>query len=79
MRDKVISLTGGPEIFTPEVMEMLDKNRKECGLEPIIWDRLTSFLREGEPCTHPGCLKHVTHPCEGCGRVGGRSMTSGER
>jgi hypothetical protein len=32
-----------------------------------------SGIREGEPCDHPGCLKHLTHPCEGCGRVGGRS------
>jgi len=30
-------------------------------------------LRDGEPCTHPGCLSHLTHPCEGCGRVGGVS------
>ncbi len=28
-------------------------------------------VREGEPCPHPGCLSHRTHPCEGCGRVGG--------
>lgn len=27
----------------------------------------------GEPCDHPGCLSHVTHPCEGCGRVAGKS------
>lgn len=20
----------------------------------------------------PGCLHHLTHPCEGCGRIGGR-------
>lgn len=26
---------------------------------------------EGEPCS-PGCLSHVTHPCENCGRVAGR-------
>lgn len=26
----------------------------------------------GPPCGHPGCLSHVTHPCEGCGRVAGR-------
>ncbi len=24
------------------------------------------------PCEHPGCLRHVSHPCEGCGRTGGR-------
>jgi hypothetical protein len=32
-------------------------------------------LRDGEPCSHPGCLRHLTHPCEGCGRVGGRSVS----
>src|ERR1019366_5691030 len=24
--------------------------------------------RDGEPCKHKGCLSHITHPCEGCGR-----------
>ena len=32
-----------------------------------------ALLRDGEPCTHPGCLSHLTHLCDGCGRVGGRS------
>lgn len=22
-----------------------------------------------EPCSHPGCKSHVSHPCEGCGRM----------
>jgi hypothetical protein len=26
---------------------------------------------DGEPCGHPGCLHHATHPCEGCGRIAG--------
>lgn len=30
------------------------------------------IVLEGEPCSHPGCLNHRTHPCEGCGRIGGR-------
>lgn len=30
------------------------------------------YLVDGEACgLHVGCLAHVTHPCEGCGRVGG--------
>jgi len=29
-------------------------------------------LKDGEPCEHKGCLNHVTHPCEVCGRVAGR-------
>ncbi len=27
--------------------------------------------KDGEPCSHTGCLHHVTHPCEGCGRIAG--------
>ena len=34
--------------------------------------RKVAALRDGEPCGHPGCLSHVSHPCEGCGRVAGR-------
>lgn len=29
-------------------------------------------LRDGEPCSHPGCLSYVTEPCEGCHRIAGR-------
>ena len=34
---------------------------------------LESNLVDGVPCDHPGCLHHISHPCEGCGRVGGIS------
>lgn len=30
--------------------------------------------KDGEPCSHRGCLNHISHPCEGCGRIGGRTM-----
>ena len=30
-----------------------------------------SVYADGVPCNHPGCLSHVSHPCEGCGRVSG--------
>jgi len=29
-------------------------------------------VQEGEPCAHPGCLQHRSHPCEVCHRVGGK-------
>lgn len=35
--------------------------------------RVGRILKDGEPCSHPGCLSHRSHPCEGCGRVGGQS------
>lgn len=28
-------------------------------------------LKDGVPCSHKGCLSHISHPCEGCGRVWG--------
>lgn len=33
---------------------------------------LAPFLkyRNGEPCNHRGCQHHISHPCEGCGRIG---------
>ena len=37
-----------------------------------IPDKWPWELTEGEPCGHPGCLSHITHPCEGCGRIRGR-------
>lgn len=28
-------------------------------------------FKPGVPCSHPGCLNHISHPCEGCGRING--------
>lgn len=28
--------------------------------------------KDGEPCPHPGCRNHFSHPCEVCGRVGAK-------
>jgi len=32
-------------------------------------------LFDYQPCDHPGCLSHVSHPCEGCGRIAGRASS----
>ncbi len=32
-------------------------------------------LKDGEPCSHKGCLNHIKTPCEKCGRIGGQRMT----
>ncbi len=34
--------------------------RRRAGMLPIT--------KDWEPCNHPGCRNHVSHPCEGCGR-----------
>ena len=31
-----------------------------------------SHYKDGDPCNHPGCLNHVEHPCEKCGRTQAR-------
>ena len=31
----------------------------------------SSELPAHQPCGHRGCLSHVTHPCEKCGRIAG--------
>ena len=40
--------------------------------EMIFPQQHNQNLPDGVPCGHPGCLKHISHPCEGCGRIGGR-------
>lgn len=35
---------------------------------------LQTVYKDGEPCDHPGCSQHVTHPCEGCGRIMGKEQ-----
>jgi hypothetical protein len=29
---------------------------------------------DGEECNHAGCRNHISHPCEGCGRIGARGV-----
>ena len=53
----------------------------EESIRGLGWVRPQDFtvngkLKDGVPCDHKGCLNHVTHPCEGCGRVGGRSKSN---
>lgn len=33
---------------------------------------IVMVYQDGVACNHPGCLNHVSHPCEGCGRVSGK-------
>jgi hypothetical protein len=30
----------------------------------------------GQPCHHFGCLQHLSHPCEVCGRIGGNGQVT---
>ena len=69
----------------PEDLAYLKQLAKETRGDENRWLELNlkihgrPTLRDGEPCSHPGCLSHVSHPCEGCGRVGGRSRCEHDR
>ena len=44
-------------------------------LSRVKREQYLEYLQDGEPCDHIGCLHHVSHPCESCGRVAGRRPT----
>lgn len=31
-------------------------------------------MKDQKPCAHPGCMSHVTHPCERCGIMWGQKV-----
>ncbi len=41
----------------------------------LIMGRYAVIPADGVPCIHPGCLSHIKHPCEGCGRIGGKATS----
>ena len=45
--------------------------------DPVTGYTIKKMLLDGEPCDHVGCLRHITHPCENCGRVAGKISTIG--
>jgi len=67
-------IVGHPKINPKDVNLAKDGAR-------IMYDRLYIMLNASQQsnpadnnCTHPGCKAglHITHPCEVCGRIGGR-------
>lgn len=34
----------------------------------------SAVYKDGNPCEHPGCFSHVSHPCEVCGRFQGQNF-----
>ncbi len=43
------------------------KQHYDPGETKILW-------RDGQPCKHKGCLNHLSHPCEGCGRINAQGI-----
>jgi hypothetical protein len=67
----------GKPITTSDVAHIIRQHLGET--QPRELPPLPESPPDGVPCSHPGCLHHLSHPCEGCGRVGGRSQHLGER
>lgn len=51
----------------------VQRDREEAANGSAPETQRVDVLRDGEPCEHAGCLRHVSHPCEGCGRIAGRA------
>jgi len=68
-------ILGPDEPITTETLERhLAREWCPACKQPILELKLYSVpTRIGDrgPCSHPGCMAHVTHPCEGCGRQWG--------
>lgn len=54
---------GGKMSSFGDIAESLERQRE--------WLERIKNLPDGVPCGHLGCLSHVSHPCEGCGRIAG--------
>jgi len=63
--DDVIKLSDVLEITSGYKEDIISAYRKT----------LITLLEQKPPCSHPGCYNHITHPCEGCGRMQGRMTT----
>lgn len=61
---------GLPEIGEPDTD--VEMTTAELGRVGKIFGAGRRALPDGVPCGHAGCLSHLSHPCEGCGRIGGR-------
>lgn len=44
---------------------------REGKIRPAV-ERCPHPVKSGEACNHRGCLNHVSHPCDGCGRTAGQ-------
>ncbi|CAN5951031.1 unnamed protein product [Sphagnum jensenii] len=62
--DEALSATGGLLACSPELYAEMEKTVRQ-------------KFADGVSCGHAGCLSHVSHPCEGCGRVGGYRRQDG--
>ena len=53
--------------FSRTILDWFETADAKCPFG-VPGDRLRAVCEPGEPCEHRGCLSHVTHVCEGCGR-----------
>lgn len=64
--------SNGWDKVSPEIKELINRMIEDGGLDLAgVHFPKKREPRDGEPCEHPGCLSHRTHPCEGCGRIAG--------
>ena len=38
-------------------------------VKEVYINNLKKQLERYSPCNHPGCYSHISHSCDGCGRI----------
>ena len=62
-----------PALFAWEQKRGGDNSKPTWAATIKVQTERSNCIPDGSPCSHPGCLSHISHPCEGCGRVGGQA------
>lgn len=57
------------ESMNEEDKEIILSQSNKPFIDDIVEGKI-EYLREGEACVHIGCINHISHPCEICGRIG---------
>lgn len=69
-------LTEAADRARERVSKLSQSEREELLRGAFETIRNAPSIPDGVACSHPGCLSHVSHPCDGCGRIGGRRKAS---
>ena len=68
-KEEMVSL-----IYYADKTIQMDK-LNELKIEWAVNDILEKALEDDqEPCDHPGCARHHSHPCEKCGKIQGEKI-----
>jgi len=58
-----------PDFISDPEIKIISTGDGVAGAELNLGFFKVKSFEDGIPCSNPGCLSHVKHPCEECGRI----------